>query len=1376
MKHFLICLAMCLSAGPAIAQARTVFFEDFEEGSFATSIWANGWRLAQSTEGDYWMVGACSDKVAPVLASETNKVAYITKKDGDGANTYSGVDIFGGQAHFYRDVHLSKDSIYVLTFDWKSKGSGSTCLKISGSATSYTPTGAISLTEAPQTGDNLVGSGDKWESASIIITHTETANRRLFFTWAGGSGTTYGTPPAVDNIRLTAYLRNILKTVRNVMAGNLKNQEGIKEAMSLTVTGTLDASDFAFMRDSMPVLQTLDISGATIAAYTGGNGTLPGDHAYPAGEIPQNAFFNGTAAKTFLKTVTFPATSYAVGAAAFRECTGLTGSLNLSAATSIGNAAFFFTSSGASSGKLDGVTLSDDLTIIGDFAFHYAFYNATGNLTVPAKVKSIGKYAFYCYANNKDAAHSLTFATPSELTAIGDNAFYSANHFSGTLTVPASVTSIGNYAFNACTGLTSVKLPAGLTSLGDAAFGGCSNLNGPISIPVGITEIANYTFDGCAALDSVVLPVNLTSIGKYAFGDCTDLKSITLLAKTPPSYTGGTATDASFYGVTKENVQLKVPASSVADYESSGWSEFAGITGGGYSVSAKSNTNDLGVVEGLENRFYSAGTVTLTAKLKAGNFINWTSNGAEIGTHPTLSLNVQSDTAVVANFIKELDTTLVIAGTLSRVPNIKICTRITLSGKINAKDIAYMRDTLSNLRELFLDGATIERYSGMEGTLAGSNETYPANMLPKYAFYNSGTRKGKPLVALTLPNNLTAIGESALRECSDISSPIYIPLNVTSIGVYAFYNCSKLTGNLKLPAGLTSIAGHAFNGCRSLTGDLVIPPGVTSVGQRAFNSCNSLRTLFLSKNLTSIGNFAFAGCSGLTSITAHNPVPVSFMVSDSVWNDVDTSSCILYVANSAVEAYRAAMLWESFENIHGAGLIVTAEPNDNKFGTVRGLEAKFYQADEVVNLSAVPRSGFDFLSWTSKDVEISGNTPLELTVTQDTAVVADFGFKGVVTAGQLHAVANIDQMSKIVLESASTLDARDFAFMRDQMPKLTGIDITGASIVAYTGTDGTVAGQTTYAANKIPQESFKNKLLVSAKLPSGATRIGERAFENSNLTMLNLPAGLTAIDSYAFTKNSIRYLVLPENITELGNRAFTDNPFDSVRVHNPQPIAFASTINPFSGINSSGKCPLLVPEGSYSAYLHASVWSNFEFGSNEVDYGNRDWRIETVANNSGWGSVEDISTERGIPDWISNEYYYLAGQTATLKATPASGNFFVNWTDEKGTVLSTEPDYSFTVTGKVKLIANFFAPGSGINTVNAPKVRAYPSPVVNGRLIVESGNLNPGEKIAVYSISGSFVAAYEVKGEKTTLDVTHLPSGSYLLKAGTVVVKFTVIR
>ena len=86
--------------------------------------------------------------------------------------------------------------------------------------------------------------------------------------------------------------------------------------------------------------------------------------------------------------------------------------------------------------------------------------------------------------------------------------------------------SIGNFAFNGCSNLTSITIPNSVTSIGNSAFYNCSSLTS-ITIPNSVTSIGNSVFSGCSSLTSVTIPSSVNSIGSYAFSSCTNLTSVT---------------------------------------------------------------------------------------------------------------------------------------------------------------------------------------------------------------------------------------------------------------------------------------------------------------------------------------------------------------------------------------------------------------------------------------------------------------------------------------------------------------------------------------------------------------------------------------------------------------------------------------------------------------------------------------------------------------------------------------------------------------------------------------------------------------------------------------------------------------------------------
>jgi len=128
-----------------------------------------------------------------------------------------------------------------------------------------------------------------------------------------------------------------------------------------------------------------------------------------------------------------------------------------------------------------------------------------GDVTIPstlggATVTNIGQYAFQC-------CYSLTSVTiPQGVTSIGQNAFERCSNLT-SITIPQSVTSIGRTAFLLCSGLTSITIPQGVTSIEQTAFSLCSGLKS-ITIPESVMSIGDGAFFGCRCLNSINVDIN----------------------------------------------------------------------------------------------------------------------------------------------------------------------------------------------------------------------------------------------------------------------------------------------------------------------------------------------------------------------------------------------------------------------------------------------------------------------------------------------------------------------------------------------------------------------------------------------------------------------------------------------------------------------------------------------------------------------------------------------------------------------------------------------------------------------------------------------------------------------------------------------------
>ena len=285
--------------------------------------------------------------------------------------------------------------------------------------------------------------------------------------------------------------------------------------------------------------------------------------------------YHGLTSVTIPETVTYKGKIYSVtsiGDYAFRSCSSLTSITIPNSVTSIGYEAF------RSCSSLTSITIPNSVTSIGERAFYDC--SSLTSVTIGESVTSIGEEAFAgCSSLTKtnytgDIAGwcNIGFDDSSANPMCYSHNFYINDQEIKDLVIPNSVTSIGNYAFEDCSSLTSVTIPNSVTSIGEEAFAGCSSLTS-VTIPNSVTSIGEEAFADCSSLTSITIPNSVTSIGNYAFADCSSLTSVTI----PNSVTSiGSSAFAGCYSLT--SVTIGESVTSIGSSAFAGCSSLTSIT------------------------------------------------------------------------------------------------------------------------------------------------------------------------------------------------------------------------------------------------------------------------------------------------------------------------------------------------------------------------------------------------------------------------------------------------------------------------------------------------------------------------------------------------------------------------------------------------------------------------------------------------------------------------------------------------------------------------------------------------------------------------------------------------------------------------------
>lgn len=538
-----------------------------------------------------------------------------------------------------------------------------------------------------------------------------------------------------------------------------------------------------------------------------------------------------------------------------------------------------FTSTGSNVVVIPDTINSYPVTSIG-YAFNY--HTTLTGVTIPDSVTNIVLEAFYaCSGLTNIVVNAGNASYASAGGVLFDKAMATLITYpeglAGSYAVPGSVTSIGELAFEYCSGLTSVTIPSSVTNIGDGAFEDCyylasiavdagnanyasaggvlfnktlttliayppvlnaGFLGGSYAIPNSVTNIADYAFYD-ASLASVAMGNGVTSIGEEAFWDCSYLKSVTMgnsvtsvgdeafalcnnlkSVTIPDSVTSiGAGAFENCYDLT--GVAIGKNVTTIGQYA---FNQCSSLTGVYFAGNCPTPTNDSTVFSDGSNPtiYYQPGTT------------NWSTL---FDGQPTAQFNLSAD----FNYTT-FNNAVTITGYTGPGGAVIIPSKINGNPVTDIEYPAFQGNS----------SVTSVMFFGTNLTTIGSE-----------AFENTG------LSSVAIPDNVTSIGVAAFQQCYSLNS-VAIGENVTSIGGDAFYYCGSLWG-VAIPNSVTSIGIAAFEYCFGLR-SVTMGNSVTSIGSDAFYNSGPT-SITIPASVTSIGSGAFDGCEYLTNITvaASNP-------------------------------------------------------------------------------------------------------------------------------------------------------------------------------------------------------------------------------------------------------------------------------------------------------------------------------------------------------------------------------------------------------------------------------------------------------------------------------------------------------------------------
>ena len=898
---------------------------------------------------------------------------------------------------------------------------------------------------------------------------------------------------------------------------------------------------------------------------TGGALTIPAGIT----KIGASAFYG-----MMISSVTIPEGVTEIGASAFASTKGLASVELPSTVTALGSRVF--EGSSISTAELDGtftaipsyafslcenlnsITWQDGVTDIGDYAFQNANKLKEIDLT---GIVNIGNYAFNPDSNRpSNGVYKATFS--EGLKTIGDFAFADSPLMGdqGTVTLPSTVTAIGQQAFKGCKNIAKINIPGGVEVISSGAFRECSALV-EVTIGEGVKTISSAAFMLCSNLDSITIPASVTSIADSALSSC----DIVYVNCAPTATIGRNVIGINAVIVVAEN-QVEAFRESWTSYANSICTEdmivadlfivedgaivkFLDNTATSVEIPAGVTSIPTGI---FTNRVKTITVSSENTALKAVDNVVYSADGKTLvyylagkeDTEFTIPEGVESIVGITNSFLDVLtvsaDVTNISANAFSgstglQEVNILSETPATIgenafpaSARINvpAGTADAYKSAWSAYAETIFETGVVEKFVVVNGVLTEYNGTDAEVVLPDNVTSIAANvfRNHPEITKITLPAGLTTIPDNSFYESTSLTHVVFNSTNFADRSQAGRQptEAQQLFPNmttLEIGADVTRIPRGMF-AFTALT-SVVIPATVTTIDQYAFYNCESLTSVTLNEGLTTLGNGAFQNCAIGGTLTIPSTL-TSFGSNAFAANMQNQISLVYNVPDLQINTMS-----------HQTGLFATANVASVQFGA---------------NVVAIPAMMFN------------GNTVLTSIVLPDTITkIGERAFMGCTNLESINIPAGVTEIPYATFKNCAKLTGTltiganitalgNEAFGGTGYTKLiyNAKAATGSTSSRYPMFPSTIA-EITFGegVTRIP-ECFLggNSVITSIVIPEGVTEIGKYAFRNATaLASISLPDSLESFGAYAdnamtFMGTKITNIVIPDKVTEMPRNMF----------------------------------------------------------------------------------------------------------------------------------------------------------------------------------------------------------------------------------------------